>query len=459
MRSWNPSAFLSSLPERLGGGDDGAPAHIGRARSLFFSSLWLWSAAALILLGMAMRERAPTLLGLLTLVTAGGAWLWARLSLNGVVVTRSIETERLFPGEDAVFRVSVVNRKLLPLAWLEIHDQLPDDLRIIEQPSVPSGVPGRDVLQITTAMRWYERVSWTFHANCPVRGQFIFGPTQLRSGDLFGFFTATRTLENFASVLVYPRVVPLEEIGIPPRHLFGDQRIRRQMVTDPSRVVGVRDYRPEDSFRHVHWKATARVGTLQSKVFEPSTAIHFGVFLNLDTFEHYWEGIDYERAEDAITVTASLAIHALDARQTVGVYANGVSGGSDQPLRVRPSRSPSQRGEVLAGLAKLSPIASINFARLLRAETSRFPMGSTVVVVTALVTDATAAVLANLHQAGHRVVLVTIDDVEVPAIRGLLVFRLDSAGIDTPRSARRRYAIQMNPVALSGLVERQREAL
>ncbi|HAX26188.1 MAG TPA: DUF58 domain-containing protein [Chloroflexi bacterium] len=458
MRSWNPSAFLSSLPERFAGGGDDGPARVGRARTLFFSSFWLWTAGALILLGMALRERAPTLLGLLTLITAGGAWLWARLSLNGVIVTRTLETRRLFPGEDAVFRVSVVNRKLLPLAFLEIHDQLPNDLRIMEQPSVPSGIPGRDVLQITTAMRWYERVSWTFHVHCPVRGQFVFGPTEIRSGDLFGFFTSTLALDNFASLLVYPRVVPLEEIGIPPRHLFGDQRIRRQMVTDPSRIVGVRDYRPEDSIRHVHWKATARVGALQAKVFEPSTTIHFGVFLNLDTFEHYWEGVDYERAEDAITVAASLAIHALDARQTVGVYANGVSGGSDQPMRVRPSRSPSQPVEILAGLAKLSPIASINFARLLRAETSRFPMGSTVVIVTALVTDATAAVLVNLHQAGHRVVLVTIDEVAVPAIRGLLVYQLDSAGIGTPRNQRRRYAIQMNPVALAGLIERQRDA-
>jgi len=457
MRSWNPFEFLSSLLERLGGEDE-ALTGTGRARSLFFNSVWVWSAVALVLLGMVLRERAPTLLGLLTLVTAGGAWLWARLALRGVVVTRTIETDRLFPGEDATMRVSVANRKLLPLPWLEILDQLPDDLRIREQENQPSGVPGRDVLQITTAMRWYERVSWTFHIHCPVRGQFFLGPTQMRSGDLFGFFTSTKSLENFTSLLVYPRVVPLAQIGIPPRHLFGEQSTRRLVITDPSRVVGVRDYRPEDSFRHVHWKATARTGALQSKVFEPTTTIQFGVFLNLDTFEHYWEGIDYERAEDAITATASIAIRALDERRTVGVYANGVSGGSDQPLRVRPSRSPSQRGEVLAGLAKLSPIASINFARLLRAETSRFPMGSTVVIVTALITDATAAVLVDLQRAGHRVVLVTIDEVELPSIRGIDVFKLDSASIGTPRQSRRRYAIQMNPVALAGLVERQRDA-
>ncbi|MGH9175581.1 MAG: DUF58 domain-containing protein, partial [Vicinamibacterales bacterium] len=202
---------------------------------------------------------------------------------------------------------------------------------------------------------------------------------------------------------------------------------------------------PEDTFRHVHWKATARTQQLQTKVFEPTTAVQFGVFLNLDTFEHYWEGIDYERAENAITTAASLAIHALEARQTVGMFANGVVGGSDQPLRVRPSRSPEQAHAMLSGLAKLSPIASLNFPRLLRAETLRFPWGSTIVVVTALMSDPIAAALADLARAGHRLVLVTIDDVPLPPIRGLLTFRVDGSSIAGPRPPRKRYALQLHP--------------
>lgn len=429
--------------------DSGATSVVtgaSRARSHVFNTFWLWGSAALILFGMVLRERAPTLLGLLTLTTAGGAWLWARYALRGVVYSRSLHTDRLFPGEQVRMRVSVVNRKLLPLAWLEIEDQLPDLLRIVEQPAVPSGMPGRDVLHITTAMRWYERVSWTFHVTCPVRGQFTFGPVSLRSGDLFGFFNANERLEDYASLIVYPRVVALDAIGIPPRHLFGDLRVRRQIITDPSRTIGVRDYRPEDSFRHIHWSATARTQTLQTKVFEPTTEVQFGVFLNLDTFEHYWEGVDYERAENAISVAASIAMRAIEERHTVGMYANGVVGGSDQPLRVRPSRGFGQDAAILSGLAKLSPIASLNFPRILRSESSRFPWGSTVVIVTAIMTDALASVMDGLHHSGHRLVLVTIDDVQAPSIRGLVVFRVGSEGLDVPRAQRRRYAINMNPV-------------
>ncbi|HEX5164427.1 MAG TPA: DUF58 domain-containing protein [Thermomicrobiales bacterium] len=417
-----------------------------QARSLFFNSIWLWGSGLLILLGAALSERSLALLGLLTLVTAGGAWLWARFALNHIAYTRTLATDRIFPGEQVAMRVSLVNRKLLPLAWLDIEDQIPDRLRIVEQEVIPSGIPGMETLRITTAMRWYERVSWRFHVECPVRGYFTLGPVGLRSGDLFGFFNAREDLESYASIIVYPRVVPLDEIGIPPRHLFGDLRIRRQIITDPSRAVGVREYRPEDSFRYVHWKATARTQELQTKVFEPTTAVQFGVFLNLDTFEHYWEGIDYQRAENAITVAASLAIHALDTRHTVGMYANGVVGGSDQPLRVRPSRSPEQAHLVLSGLAKLSPIASLNFPRLLRTETLRFPWGSTIVVVTALMSDPLAAAMAELARAGHRLVLVTIDEIATPPIRGLLTFKIDSDQVAGPRPPRRRYARQLHPI-------------
>src|SRR5690606_5530710 len=159
-------------------------------------------------------------------------------------------------------------------------------------------------------------------------------------------FTRRETIPNEAHLTVYPRLVSLDDVSIPARHLFGDQRIRRQIITDPSRTAGVRDYRPEDSIRFINWKATARVQSLQTKVFEPTTEVQFGVFLNLDTFEHYWEGLDYERAEGAIVVAASIAMQALQERHVVGMYANGVVGGSDQPLRVRASRNPNQHEEI-----------------------------------------------------------------------------------------------------------------
>ncbi len=191
------------------------------------------------------------------------------------------------------FISELTNRKLLPLAWLEIEDSLADRLRISERDILPSGTPGVAVLRMTTAMRWYERVTWNLTVECPARGYFPIGPVQLRSADAFGFFQQRERISDIDYITVYPAIAPLERIIIPARHLFGDQRIKRPIITDPMRTVGIRDYRPEDSFRHIHWKATARTQSLQTKIFEPTTSIQFGIFLNLDTFERYWEGLDF----------------------------------------------------------------------------------------------------------------------------------------------------------------------
>jgi hypothetical protein len=120
-------------------------------------------------------------------------------------------------------------------------------------------------------------------------------------------------------------------------------------------------------------------------------------------------------------------------------------------LRIRPGRSPEQGSHVLGGLARLNPIASVNFPKLLRSETTRFPWGSTVVVISAIMTDTIAATLAEIAREGHRLVLITLDDVTPPPIRNLLTFRVDSTTVQDPTPHRRRYAIQMNPAPLTGM--------
>ncbi|MBX6341227.1 MAG: DUF58 domain-containing protein, partial [Thermomicrobiaceae bacterium] len=303
--------------------------------------------------------------------------------------------------------------------------------------------PGTRILRITTAARWFERVSWTFRIECPERGAFSVGPASLRAGDLFGFYSRRLPLEGQAQVVVYPRVVPLEDLGLPPRHPFGETRVPQHLLTDPSRTVGVREYRPEDSFRFIHWKATARMQEVQVKVFEPTVTVQLGIFLNLDTFERYWEGVDYERAESAIVAAASLAAYGLEQRQLVGIYANGVLHGSDQALRIHPGRGPDQLAAILDGLAKLTPLAVTSFPRLLAQEARRFPWGSTVVVVSALMTGSLASVLADLLAAGHRVVLLRVGAYEVPPLAGLTVHTLP-ANLVGPRAERHHYALTID---------------
>lgn len=421
------------------------------SRSVFFDRVWLYLGIFFILLGMAIQEPALSLLGLAPLLTAGASWLWARYSLDKIEYSRQLSADRVFSGDTVHLDVTLVNRKLLPVASLDIEDELSDRLRVKGQNVAPSGVPGVAVLRITTAMRWYEKVTWRLAVECPARGSFKIGPVRFRASDAFGFFQRRESsaVENY--ILVYPRIANLDEIGIPARHLLGDLAIRRPIITDPTRTVGVRDYRPEDSFRDIHWNATARTQQLQTKVYEPTTTQQYGIFLNLDTFERYWEGLDFDRAEGAIIVAATIAKTAVERGHAVGMYANGVVANSDQPLRVRPGRSLEQIDHILTGLAKLSPIASLNFPRILQAETVRFPMGSTLVVITGIMTEGIKSILDELVRDGHRIVLITIGDVDVPLLRHVTVERVDLEALSEYIPKQHHYAIRMDEQPLPDL--------
>jgi uncharacterized protein (DUF58 family) len=236
-------------------------------------------------------------------------------------------------------------------------------------------------------------------------------------------------------MIVYPRIHKIEDLHLPALLPFGERRVPRHLLSDPARVVGIRDYRPEDPFRRIHWKATARLMQLQVRVEEPVTAPQLGIFVNLDTFEHYWEGLDVEVSERAIEIAASIAVWADRQRFATGVYANGIIAGSDQSLRVAPGRGPAQVPTMLEGLAKLTPYSTVNFARLLGLETHRFPWGSTLVIVSHMMPDALQARIGALIAAGKKVVLIPIDECPRPHIRGLIVHEIKTVAASTTISA------------------------
>jgi len=403
-------------------------------RSLFFNRLWIVGASVILLIGVATSERALSLLGLFVLLTAGVGALWNRWSLVGVEYSRTLSTDRAFPDDVVVWTITVVNRKPLPLPWLTIEDEVAETLKPTDRETTLSGTSGRRILRIVTNVRPFERVTWRIPIACTTRGLHTIGPVTLRAADPFGFFTTRQIRDLTDLVLVYPRLADVGTIGFPPRLSLGDSRVARNLLTDPSRVVGVRDYRPDDPFRTVHWKATARQGSLHVRIAEPTTTLQLAIFLNLDTFAHYWEGLDIATAERMIEIAAALATWADDQRYAIGLAANGIVARSDQALRIPPGRGPTQLPRILEGLAKISPFSTMPFDRILQTGTARIVWGSTIAVITCLLPDPLVAQLANLIARGHRVVLVVVgDEAVVPPMRGLTVRRVAGVVRDQER--------------------------
>ncbi len=362
----------------------------------------------LLLVSVVARETALFLLALALLLADGLSRLWERYCLTRVGYRRHFSHRQVPFGEDVELEIEVVNRKLLPLAWLESEDEVPSELLPSRGHTYSSHKPKRLLLANLLAFRPYERVRRRYTLPCRVRGEHVFGPLRLRSGDLFGFVTREQDVDLIETVVVYPRVLPLADLGLPARQPLGDLRARSWLFENPTRIAGAREYRPGDGLRRIHWAATARTQQLQSKVYEATTSHKVGVFLDLATDGGRWWGqlYDPDVLELTIIAAASIASWAIEQGYQVGLYTNGMHRWSWGDVAVEPGGDPAQLERVLVALGRLQPFAVKRFEDVLAEEVRHLPFGSTLVVVAAELSPEVVDALRALRGRGHAVTVV-----------------------------------------------------
>jgi uncharacterized protein (DUF58 family) len=389
-----------------------------------FSRTTLQSIAFLLVLSALFGQGLLALLCVLLLLTAGLARLWDRWSLARISYERTLSHQRAFPGDEVELAIRIANRKLLPLARLEVLDLIPQGLEVLDH-TMLHDPEGRTLLERSTSLRWYEALTWRYRLRCHERGVYRLGPAQLTAGDPFGFYRTEYTVSQRTSLVVYPRLLSLEELGLPPRHPLGELRARH-LIHDPLRTVGVRDYHPDDPLKSVHWSATARTGSLQTRIYESTTSREVALFLDLDSFEHYWEGIDEQLVERAISAAATVANACIADGYAVGFYANGAPVEHEQLPYLAPSRSPAQLALIMETLARLTAVSVTPMARLLQIADGTLSSGATVLLVSSIKPAATRAALMRLRERGYQVVWLYVADDAPPTAPGVIVYHAPS---------------------------------
>ncbi len=354
--------------------------------------------------------------------------LWYRYGLRGLVVSREQPTSRASFGSVVTTTLQVENRKLLPLPMVETIDELPEQLTVLGLRLGLSTRPGSALLARGLRLWTYQRVRRRYYLRAVQRGAYILGPTVARVTDPFGILTREVTCDTSRALLVHPLVAPLERFGLSPRALFGDHASRRRLLEDPLRVTGVREYMAGDDPRRIHWKATARLGALQSKTLDPATQRTLLIALDVRTFSQAQLGYDPELAELGVAVAGSVAAWAIQRGYAVGLIANGAFsdvtpqrdgrpatptsasiGVPELPrLRLEPAARPEQLTQILDSLARVRLFGGAPMAALLTSEMRLAPTGATLVYVglESLVDVPTMIALRRAQASGHEVALV-----------------------------------------------------
>ncbi|MBC7236219.1 MAG: DUF58 domain-containing protein [Chloroflexi bacterium] len=325
--------------------------------------------------------------------------VWIGRVFQGLRFRRSY-TSRAFLGERLDVTLYIKNDTFLPLPWLRAHESVPIQLR------------SPNFVRLVTSLLPYEEKTLRYELDCRRRGYYPLGPLLVSAGDLFGVRQQEQRFYSQDAITVYPRIVPLTKLDLPAQTPFGDIPSSQRLFEDPTRMIGVRDYQAGDSMRYIHWKATAAMGRLQVKRFEPAISIEAQIFLNLDRRD-YTQNRAAIASELAIVVAASVANYLAQKRQTVGLSCNGLDPLRPDagPLILPPRKGRDQLMSILDILARvqLQDRDQPRFSETLRRASLQLTWGGVAVVITPHADEELFDSMVLMKRAGFHVVLVLMD--------------------------------------------------
>lgn len=142
----------------------------------------------------------------------------------------------------------------------------------------------------------------------PERGEWPLGPARLRVTSPLQAWTRTVVDSATATLMAWPAVAPLDGTGILAENIE-EQRTGRSGARVPlPDDMTLRDYRPGDDLRRIHWSSSARLGKLMTRTEEPVES------------HHAWLGLWFApgSAGDARELAISLAASCVLAWQASG---------------------------------------------------------------------------------------------------------------------------------------------
>jgi uncharacterized protein (DUF58 family) len=149
------------------------------------------------------------------------------------------------------------------------------------------------------------------------RGEMTVGPLVAVRGDPFGFFRREASYGERRTVIVRPRTAPLELLA--SGHVASLDGLDADAASSGTTTFdSLREYTAGDDLRHIHWRTSARAGTLMVRRLVDSSEPRTTVVL--DTSRAAYRGDDFEVAVD---IAASVAVAAATAGFPVHLLAGG----------------------------------------------------------------------------------------------------------------------------------------
>ena len=364
-----------------------------RLGSVYAVPVMLFLTAVVLFIALLQRQHELTGLCLFTIGIMAAAWFMSLASLRSTTFTLRVRRSRLFPGDQLHTDVEVSNAKAWPI---HVAVQVESSPTLSADPT--------DALPLQSGgLLGYQKAAFHWNLATEHRGVYMIGPLQISAGDPFGFFPRQTRVLCRQEIVVYPRLVQLNPAEFQRQEAFGTPG-GLSHVRDPVLIQGTRDYEGSEPARHIHWKASARHGKLQTKVFASSHQEKLMFLLDVAGFDSQNDSADFEKI---LEVFASLAEQKDRQGFAMGLMTNAALRGSSTAF-LPPARNPYQISMMMETLARCTMRANIDLLDQL-SRSSEIPWGTSCTLFTIEENQSAKLVKAYLEQRRLHVKVLTVD--------------------------------------------------
>jgi len=180
------------------------------------------------------------------------------LMLRGFKYTQSVDRLAAAKGETVRYRLTARNHGILMLPYVELSFYS-GAISMNDFPAVALAVPPLGVRTLEIAFA------------CKYKGVCDIGVRQIKIRDFLGLFSFKQEVGNLGTLLVYPRIVPIESFPLAFGY-DGDARVSGRRSRESAETVSeIRKYASGDRLRSIHWKLSAKREELMVKNYEQTS--------------------------------------------------------------------------------------------------------------------------------------------------------------------------------------------
>lgn len=342
------------------------------------------------------------------------AYLFKKRGLIGISYRRFFTEKAVFEGSETEMVEEIANKKILPIPWLRLESKMSTHLSFHKQASLE--VVGEQFHRSFFSLMSFQKIRRRHRLTCKKRGYYQMRTATLSVGDPFGMDQTRKTFELSSDLLVYPKLVPIDEIPLPSNSWQGDIIVRRWIMDDPFVFAGVRDYTYGDTMKSVNWGATARTGRLQVSKNDFTADHKLMIYLNFDESEDVRKAIkDEALMERGISYAASIAEHTISKGIPTGFGCNAYINDPSERIKLRKDsiRIEGKNGKgqlmyLLETMAMLRVDRSKNFNHFLQEDVDRKRRDTDILLITSFVSETMEKHIRTLRALGNSIEIVEL---------------------------------------------------